>query len=241
MKNPAREDRSEMREQPNFYWEQEDYIKEKQKGKDWNWTIFRPSIIIGESIGSPMNIIPVIGVYAALLKEEGKPLYYPGGVETFVPATDADLLARAIAWAGESNKAQGEAFNITNGDIFVWSSIWPTIAETLGMEPGENVPLSLKEEIPKREADWKRIRKKYNLVAPGLTDFVGYSLEYTDWFLFYGATEMPYPFFLSDIKLRQAGFHECIDTEVMFQKWIRLFQEKRLLPEPKRKIGYTAK
>jgi hypothetical protein len=38
--------------------------------------------------------------------------------------------------------------------------------------------------------------------------------------------------FSSTIKLMQAGFHEVMDTEVMFQKWLRVFQDKRLLPPP---------
>lgn len=232
LKNPAREGRSEMYDHPNFYWLQEEYIKEKQKGKSWNWTIFRPPLIVGESLGSAMNIIPAIGVYAALLKEEGKPLYYPGGKETILVAVDADLLAHAIAWSGESNKAQNEIFNITNGDVFVWSNIWPTIANEFGMEPGENVSLSLKEEMPKREADWNNIREKYALNAPGLQDFVGYSFEYADRYFSYGVKEERQPNLFSDIKIRQAGFHEWMDTELMFQKWIRLFQEKHLLPQP---------
>jgi hypothetical protein len=30
----------------------------------------------------------------------------------------------------------------------------------------------------------------------------------------------------------QAGFHEVMDTEAMFAKWLRVFQDKRLLPRP---------
>jgi nucleoside-diphosphate-sugar epimerase len=232
IQNPAREGKSELYEQPNFYWLQEKYLKEKQKGKDWNWTIFRPAVIFGESIGSPMNLLTAFGVYAALLKEEGQPLHYPGGVETILVATDVDLLARAIAWAGETENAEGEAFNITNGDVFVWSTLWPTLAATLGMEPGENVPLSLTEEMPNREADWKRICEKHNLVAPSIKEFVGSSVEFADRYFAYGQTEMRYPPLYSGIKLRQAGFHECMDTEEMFIKWFRLFQEKGLLPRP---------
>lgn len=230
IKNPAREGISEMRTQPNFYWEQEDYIKEKQKGKNWSWTIFRPTIIFGESIGSAMNIIPVIGVYASFLKEQGKPLYYLGGIETILSATDVELLASAIYWAAESENASNEIFNITNGNVFVWSSVWPMIAKTLGMEPGKRIETSLTEEIPKQENNWDYIREKYNLLVPNFKKFVGYSLSYADYLFFYGSTKMPYPFFLSDIKLRKAGFHEWIDTEMMFKKWFRLFREKRMLP-----------
>jgi nucleoside-diphosphate-sugar epimerase len=49
---PAREDRDEMREEPNFYWLQEDFLKESQRKGDWHWTILRPQIIFGESFGS---------------------------------------------------------------------------------------------------------------------------------------------------------------------------------------------
>jgi nucleoside-diphosphate-sugar epimerase len=61
MKFPAREGRSEMREQPNFYWNQEDYLREKQRGKGWCFSIFRPVLIVGYSQGSAMNLVPAIG------------------------------------------------------------------------------------------------------------------------------------------------------------------------------------
>src|SRR5579872_4495265 len=51
---PAREGRDEARDVPNFYWLQEDFLKERQRDRDWRWTIFRPQIIFGESFGSAM-------------------------------------------------------------------------------------------------------------------------------------------------------------------------------------------
>jgi len=59
---PAREGRSEMREQPNFYWAQEDHLKERREGSSWHWTILRPILIVGEAIGGAMNLIPALGV-----------------------------------------------------------------------------------------------------------------------------------------------------------------------------------
>ncbi len=35
---------------------------------------------------------------------------------------------------------------------------------------------------------------------------------------------------VSTIKVRKAGFQECMDTEDMFRKWIAYFQKERLLP-----------
>lgn len=57
---PAREDRSEMHEQPNFYWNQERYLRERQPGKAWRWSILRPVLIVGDSVGSAMNVIPAL-------------------------------------------------------------------------------------------------------------------------------------------------------------------------------------
>jgi hypothetical protein len=70
---PAREDRDEMREEPNFYWLQEEFLKARQRNSDWHWTILRPQIIFGESFGSAMNLIPALGTYAAMLREDGLP------------------------------------------------------------------------------------------------------------------------------------------------------------------------
>src|ERR1700733_1232763 len=39
---PARENRSEMHQQPNFYWNQENHLRASQRGKDWSWSILRP-------------------------------------------------------------------------------------------------------------------------------------------------------------------------------------------------------
>lgn len=38
------------------------------------------------------------------------------------------------------------------------------------------------------------------------------------------------PVLLSTIKLRQAGFHECRDSEVSLRRWIRELQVRRLIP-----------
>ena len=148
---PARENRSEMHEQPNFYWNQENHLRALQRGKDWTWSILRPVLIVGYSTGSAMNVIPALGVYAALRREAGLDLPFPGGAPRVAQAIDADLLARVIAWAGEAASARNEIFNVANGDVFVWENVWPAIARSLGMRPGSHVPLSLDRDIRPRE------------------------------------------------------------------------------------------
>src|SRR3954462_11390908 len=227
---PARENRSEMHEQPNFYWNQENHLRALQRGKDWAWSILRPVLIVGYSTGSAMNVIPALGVYAALRREAGLELPFPGGAPRVAQAIDADLLARAIAWAGEAANARNEIFNITNGDVFVWQNVWPAIAASVGMQPGDHVPLSLDREIQPREAEWEAIRARYRLLSGNLRDFVGLSFEYADYTMGYGRNVPGPPAIVSTIKLMQAGFTEVIDTEVMFAKYFAEFQANRMLP-----------
>jgi nucleoside-diphosphate-sugar epimerase len=226
---PAREGRSEMRQQPNFYWVQEDYLRGAQAGRDWHFSILRPVLIVGEAIGGAMNLIPALGAHAAVMRERGPILPYPGGAERVGQAVDADLLARAIAWAGEAPAAVNETFNVTNGDVFTWPNIWPAIAEAVGMRPGPDEPFLLQS---LGRGDWDRARLRFGLESPALTDFVGQSLEYADYQMRYGHTEPGPPAIVSTVKIAQAGFHEVMDTELMFRKWLKVFQRKRLLPPP---------
>ena len=230
---PARENRSEMHEQPNFYWNQERYLREAQEGKAWSWSILRPVLIVGDSVGSAMNVIPALGVYAAFMRRAGKTkLDYPGGVGRVAQAVDADLLARAIAWSGEAATARNEIFNVTNGDVFVWPNVWPAIAEALGFAPGTHVPLSLEREIRPREGEWAEIRAAYRLKSGTLPDFVGLSFEYADYTMGFGRSQPGPAALVSTIKLMQAGFTEVMDTEAMFRKCFSAMQNKGLLPRP---------
>jgi len=227
---PAREGRSEMYEQPNFYWAQENFLRELQEGKAWHFSILRPVLIVGLTIGGAMDLIPPLGVYAAMLREQGRALDYPGGAARVAQAVDVDLLARAIAWSGEAEAARNEAFNVTNGDVFTWENIWPAIADALDMKPGQAVPLSLAKEYPNWIAPWDELRRKHNLIAPDLEAFVGLSFQYADYTMRYGQTQLGPPSIVSTVKINQAGFTEMMDTEAMFQKWFKQARAARLLP-----------
>ena len=227
---PAREGRSEMYEQPNFYWAQESFLRELQRGKGWHWSILRPVLIVGETIGGAMDLIPPLGVYAAMQREQGRALDYPGGAARVSQAVDVDLLARAIGWAGAAEAARNEAFNVTNGDVFTWENVWPAIADALDMKPGGAVPLSLAETSPQWIAPWDALRRKYDLIAPGLEAFVGLSFQYADYSMRYGQTQPGPPSIVSTVKINKAGFTEMMDTEDMFRKWFRQARSQRMLP-----------
>ena len=215
----------------NFYFRQEDALRSLADGASWSWTVLRPQVVFGESLGSPMNLLPAVGVFAALERERGRPLSFPGGPPSVQEAVDARLLARVIAWAGDAPAARGEIFNVTNGDVYTWHDVWPTIADAFGMAVGEPEARALAVEMPARAEEWAGVVDRHRLRAPrDLHAFVGESWAYAD--ILFGAPgrTRPLPALLSTVKLRHAGFGECVDTEDMFRDWLARFQDRRLLP-----------
>ena len=226
----AREDRDEDRTIPNFYWEQQDYLTARQRGEAWGWTVLRPALVVGLAAGGAMNLLAALGVYAAVLKERGEPLHWPGGAASLLEATDTELMARAIAWCGESPAARNQVFNLTNGELFSLKDQWPTIAACFGMAPGRDLPLGFADELPKQAAAWDRVRAAHGLIAPGLAEFLGQSLQFADFVFARGATGPIPASVMSSIKIRQAGFHETLYTDAMLEKWFARYRADRLLP-----------
>lgn len=224
-------ERSPRHPHENFYWLQEDHLRAAQSGASFAHTILRPQIIFGEAFGSNMNAVPAWGVYAAVLRHDGRPLDYPGGASFVTEAVDADLLARAIGWAATAETARDETFNVTNGDVFVLENLWPAIADAFGMEAGAKRTTSLAAEMPGRQDTWAALVERFGLASPAdLERFVGQSFLYADMIAGAGATVSPPPTLLSTIKIRQAGFADCVDTEAMFRRLIASLQDQGHLP-----------
>lgn len=214
---------------PIFYWHQEDLLRERQARADWTFTILRPQIILGHALASPMNIIAAMGVYAAIRKELGQPLSFPGGGRFVNACSDSRLIARAVEFAGTSPAAANETFNVVNGDVVVWQDIWPSIANGLGMEVGEPAPMKLAEEMPAQEAVWARVVQRHGLQPLTLAQLINSSWQFADRNFAQGQSD-PDDRIVSPIKLRQAGFGDCQDTEDAVLYWLGRMQQARLLP-----------
>lgn len=228
---PARE-RWPRDNHENFYWLQEDFLRETAGREKFGFTIFRPQIIFGDAMGAAMNIMTALGLYAAIRKEEGLPFSYPGGADYLLEAVDARLLARAFPWAAEAPAACNETFNLTNGDVFMWRNVWPAIANALGVEAGDPDPLRLADYLPARSEIWRTIAERNGLVEPDLARLLGRSAEYADYCMASLTGRAAPPALVSTIKLRQAGFGDCIDTEDMFRDLFAQMAAKRILPRP---------
>jgi hypothetical protein len=61
---------------------------------------------------------------------------------------------------------------------------------------------------------------------------LGESHCYADFCFAYGASDPPPPAFSSRIKLQQAGFTGCYDTQETFNFWLRDLIRRRVIPGP---------
>jgi nucleoside-diphosphate-sugar epimerase len=218
-KTPAKE--SDPRAAPpNFYYDQQDLLSARQHGQPWSWSSARPHATCGYATGNPMNLVMVIAVYASILKALGQPLRHPGSsanANALYQCCDVGLLARACTWMATNPACANEPFNITNGDIFRWNTLWPRFAKYFDMELAAPQPIKLADRMRDKAEVWDQLVQKHELkpipfaqvAAWGFGDFVFAS---------------PYDIISSTMKARRFGFQDSIDSEEMF---IRLFDQLR--------------
>lgn len=230
MRVPARE-HDALRDHPNFYFDQEDMVATRASEAGFKWTIFRPQIVLGVALGSAMNPVAALGAYAMISRELGRPLSYPGHPHLLTECTDARLIAAAIEWAWNEPRANGEAFNVANGDVIVWQTFFPRLAAWAGIAMGEPSDVRLGKEMPAHADLWARIAKRESLCVPDLNALVGLSWQYAD-ATFASRRPFPVPPLVSTIKLRQFGFADCIDTEESIVQHLEVMQRQGYLPSP---------
>lgn len=103
-----------------------------------------PNDVIGIAKGNFMNLATAVGIYAAVTKELGRPLVFPGSpafYTRFDCFTHAPLHARFNIWAAlaPASAVGNQAFNVVNGDAESWQNMWPKLAAKFGI----NVPASM--------------------------------------------------------------------------------------------------
>jgi nucleoside-diphosphate-sugar epimerase len=224
-KTPARE--SDPRHlPPDYYFDQIDWLTEFQRGKPWDWVELRPQTLCGFAPGTPMSILPAIAVYAAISKELGLPLRFPGKPGAYgaiYQVTESTHLANAALWAATEPRCGLEAFNITNGDYFRWRNVWPRIAEVFEMPVGEPQTVSLTQHMPSMGDLWRTMAGKYGLKPFDYRELAAW--PFAD-YVFGCEWDV-----MSDVtKSRRYGFHDVVDTEEMLCRLLRRFREERVVP-----------
>jgi nucleoside-diphosphate-sugar epimerase len=224
-KTPARED-DPRHMPPDYYFDQIDWLTGYQRGKRWSWTELRPQTLCGFAPGSPMSIVPAIAVYAAIGKELGLPLRFPGrpgAYRSIYQVTESTQLAAAALWAATEPRCANEAFNITNGDYFRWVHLWPKLAGVFEMPLAEPQTISLTQHMADKGPLWDRMVEKHGLKPYRFDEIAAWPFaDYVfgcDWDV------------MSDVtKSRRYGFHEVVDSEEMFVRLLRRFRAERIVP-----------
>jgi nucleoside-diphosphate-sugar epimerase len=211
---------------PNFYYAQEEIIRRRAASSRWDWTVLRPDFLCGIGVGGAMNLVGAIGVYAAICAERGMPLRYPG-TGVIRECTDVRIVARALAWAAEADSARGEVFNLTNGDVICFQDFWPRLEAEFGLKASTRQPMSMAAWMPGRDAEWARIVEKHKLEKLSYREVSG-SWELAD--AAFG-NSLKHDWHVSTIKIRQAGFADCVDTEEMMLGYLREMKALNLIPK----------
>jgi nucleoside-diphosphate-sugar epimerase len=224
-RTPARE--SDPRHTgPNYYFDQIDWLAGFQRGKRWDWVELRPQTLCGFAPGTPMSLAPAIAVYAAVSRELGLPLRFPGKAGAYASiyqVTESTHFANAALWAAREPRCALEAFNITNGDYFRWRNLWPKLAVVFDMAAGEPQTISLAAHMAEQAPLWRAMTEKYRLEPYAYEQLVAWPFaDYVfgcDWDV------------MSDVtKSCRFGFHDVVDSEEMFVRLMRRFRAERIVP-----------
>ena len=211
---------------PNLYMAQEAALRERAARSRWDYVALRPDVVVGDIWGNPMNIALVVGAFAEISRALGIPLRFPGTDKAFgqlVQFTDSGLLARASRWAATSDRAAGEAFNVTNGDTFRWERMWSDVARHLGQETASPVPLRLAQHMADKGPLWRMLAQQQRLMDPDLARLVGWG--FGD-FIFHTETDV-----ISDVnKIYEHGFTERMNSTNSLLSAIDSLKRQRILP-----------
>ena len=209
---------------PNYYFDQIDWLAAFQRGKRWSWTELRPQTLCGFAPGTAMSIVPVIAVYAAICRELGEPLRFPGSAwRSIYQVTESAHFAEAALWAATEPRCANQAYNITNGDYFRWCNVWPRIAAVFDLPPGDPRPRSLVQFMADKAPLWEAMARKHRLQPWRFEELVAW--PFGD-YVFSCSWDV-----MSDLtKSRQHGFQRVVDSEEMFVRLLRRFRDERIVP-----------
>ncbi|KAI2695454.1 hypothetical protein CBS147332_9383 [Penicillium roqueforti] len=223
----------------NFYYNQEDYLKELQaRDRTWSYSIIRPNAINGYAPNANgMSEVLTIIIYMLICRELGQPANFPGN-EYFWNSIDDNSYAPSVAdltvFAASHENCKNEAFNHVNGDIFVWKYIWQDFAAYFGIEvPEPNFVKARRADTLSNEIDMVEWAKDKRGVWETVVRKYGGKVETFDcgtWGFFNWASGKSWLTISSINKARQFGWQRNDRT---FDTWIetyRSFENAGALP-----------
>nr|WLD25708.1 citral reductase 1a [Pelargonium hybrid cultivar] len=211
----------------NFYYVLEDMTASYVPSI--TYSIHRPCYIIGASSRSTYNLLLAIALYAAICRHEGVPFKYPGNRFTWehlYDFTDASLLAKHHIWAAVTDKSHNEAFNCTNGDVFMWKSLWKVLSNIFNVEFvefNESDRFDIVELMKEKGQVWDAIVEKHGLYKAKLEEICCFDILKF-------AVNVEVQFVSSMNKSRDFGFVGHVDTFKSIQLWVNRLRRMKVIP-----------
>lgn len=122
--------------QPNFYYPQEDILRDFCQRHNIGWNVTRPCWILGAVPDAAMNLVHPLAIYAIVQRHLGQPLEHPGDLtawETNHTMSSAQMNGYLAEWAVLTDSARNESFNAADGCPFTFGKFWPNLARRLDM------------------------------------------------------------------------------------------------------------
>ncbi|XP_050257884.1 3-oxo-Delta(4,5)-steroid 5-beta-reductase-like isoform X2 [Quercus robur] len=212
---------------PNFYYALEDLLA--SYSPSLSYSVHRSSRIVGASSRSFYNVLLTLCVYATICKYQGLPFRYPGTKytwENFCNMSDARVLTKQQIWAVITDRANNQAFNCTNGDIFTWKCFWKVCCEIFDVEfvPfDENEKFDWVGMMKKKGRVWDEIVEKYGLYKTNMEEIV--CLEAVD-----AVLHFDFPHVCSMNKSREFGFFGFANTLKSIGMWVGRLRDMKIIP-----------
>ena len=121
------------------------------------------------------------------------------------------------------DKARNEIFNVSNGDVYRWRQLWSELAAFYDLPISEPLAMSTVSEMSEKAPLWDSMVARYGLHATPYEQIANWA--FVDWMLNFREETI-----LSTIKIRQAGFADCIDTHQSFRRQLTRLRGMRIIP-----------
>jgi hypothetical protein len=126
-------------------------------------------------------------------------------------------------WALGEDKARTEIFNVSNGDVYRWRQPWNELAAFYDLPIAEPLAMSTGSQMSEKAPLRDSMVARYGLHATPY-DQIG-NWAFVDWMVNFREEAI-----LSTIKIRQAGFADCIDTHQSLRRQLTRVRDLRIIP-----------
>lgn len=133
---PQEEEDPRVLLEPNFYYNQEDCLKEFAKKHSIGWNSTLPSHIAGAVPDAAMNFCYPLVIYASIQKYLNRPLEYPSDLkawDTTQTISSAQMNGYLSEYIALTDRAKNQIFNAADDYAFSWGKFWPKIAARFGI------------------------------------------------------------------------------------------------------------